>query len=119
MLARAEAAAAAAPGERGGLSAGKHAKHPQRTCEALARQVSSVVRYGTAPSRFAAVATGNRTCYASDDYFSGTLHTARALRRHKRPAPTEEHYHVPALGRRCLLERCATGLLNQARACSC
>ncbi|KAK9825687.1 hypothetical protein WJX81_004210 [Elliptochloris bilobata] len=49
--------------------------HPQRTCEALARQVNSLVRYGTAPARLASAAEGNRTCYASDDYSSGTLHT--------------------------------------------
>ncbi len=50
---------------------------PQRACEALARQVDSTVRFGVAPENLSLAAGGNRTCYASDDYSSGTLHTAR------------------------------------------
>ena len=56
-----------------GRLGGKH--HPQRTCEAMARQVNSLVRFGTAPEVLSSAADGNRTCYASDDYSSGTLHT--------------------------------------------
>ena len=56
-----------------GRLGGKH--HPQRTCEAMARQVNSLVRFGTAPEALSSAADGNRTCYASDDYSSGTLHT--------------------------------------------
>jgi hypothetical protein len=54
---------------------GKH--RPQRAGEALARQVDSTVRFGVAPENLSLAAGGNRTCYASEDYSSGTLHTAR------------------------------------------
>ena len=60
-----------------GRLGGKH--HPQRTCEAVARQVNSLVRFGTAPEALSSAADGNRTCYASDDYSSGTLHTVHTL----------------------------------------
>lgn len=60
-----------------GRLGGKH--HPQRTCEAMARQVNSLVRFGTAPEVLSSAADGNRTCYASDDYSSGTLHTVHTL----------------------------------------
>ena len=60
-----------------GRLGGKH--HPQRTCEAVARQVNSLVRFGTAPEVLSSAADGNRTCYASDDYSSGTLHTVHTL----------------------------------------
>ena len=43
----------------------------------MARQVNSLVRYGTVPELLDLAAEGNRTCYASDDYNSGTLHTVR------------------------------------------
>ena len=44
----------------------------------VARQVNSLVRYGTVPEMLDLAAEGNRTCYASDDYNSGTLHTVRS-----------------------------------------
>jgi len=72
-LAARAAEEAAARGARG--VGGKH--RPQRTCEALARQVDSTVRFGVAPENLSLAAGGNRTCYASEDYSSGTLHTAR------------------------------------------
>ncbi len=70
----ARAAEEAAVGGARGVG-GKH--RPQRACEALARQVDSTVRFGVAPENLSLAAGGNRTCYASDDYSSGTLHTAR------------------------------------------
>jgi len=72
-LAARAAEEAAAGGARG--VGGKH--RPQRTCEARARQVDSTVRFGVAPENLSLAAGGNRTCYASEDYSSGTLHTAR------------------------------------------
>ena len=43
----------------------------------MVHQVNSLVRYGTVPELLDLAAEGNRTCYASDDYNSGTLHTVR------------------------------------------